>query len=84
MKNSSDTIGSRTRDLPTCSAVPQPTGLLRAPLQLLPTFNSLRVADASWRFGITCSVFFFSVGRYRLRQIEYELSAHRSTQLQLS
>ena len=25
MKNSSDTIGNRTRDLPTCSAVPQPT-----------------------------------------------------------
>jgi hypothetical protein len=24
MKNSSDTIGNRTRDLPTCSAVPQP------------------------------------------------------------
>jgi len=25
MKNSSDTIGNRTRDLPVCSAVPQPT-----------------------------------------------------------
>jgi len=25
MKNSSDTIGKRTRDLPTCGAVPQPT-----------------------------------------------------------
>jgi hypothetical protein len=25
MKNYSDTIGNRTRDLPTCSAVPQPT-----------------------------------------------------------
>jgi hypothetical protein len=24
MKNSSDTIGNRTRDLPDCSAVPQP------------------------------------------------------------
>ena len=31
MKNSSDTIGNRTRDLPTCSAVPQPTALRRAP-----------------------------------------------------
>jgi hypothetical protein len=28
MKNSSDTIGNRTRDLPTCSAVPQPTAAL--------------------------------------------------------
>jgi hypothetical protein len=25
MKNSNDTIGNRTRDLPTCSEVPQPT-----------------------------------------------------------
>jgi hypothetical protein len=25
MKNSSDTIGNRTRELPVCSAVPQPT-----------------------------------------------------------
>jgi len=31
MKNSNDTIGSRTRDLPVCSAVPQPNGLPRAP-----------------------------------------------------
>jgi hypothetical protein len=31
MKNSSDTIGNRTRDLPTCSAVHQPTALRRAP-----------------------------------------------------
>jgi hypothetical protein len=25
MKNSNDTVGNRTRDLPACSAVPQPT-----------------------------------------------------------
>jgi hypothetical protein len=31
MKNSNDTIGNRNRDLPTCSAVPQPTALPRAP-----------------------------------------------------
>ena len=31
MKNSSDTIGNQTRDLPTCSAVPQPTALPCAP-----------------------------------------------------
>jgi len=30
MKNSSDTIGNRTRGFPTCSAVPQPTALPRA------------------------------------------------------
>ena len=31
MKNSSDTIGNRTRDLTACSAVPQPTALLQCP-----------------------------------------------------
>ena len=31
MKNSSDTIGNRPRDLPTCSAVSQTTALTRAP-----------------------------------------------------
>jgi hypothetical protein len=31
MKNSNDIIGNRTRDLPACSAVPQPTTPPRAP-----------------------------------------------------
>jgi len=31
MKNSSDIIGNRNRDLPTCSAVPQPSARPRAP-----------------------------------------------------
>jgi chemotaxis signal transduction protein len=30
MKNSSDTIGNRTRDVPACRAVPQPTAPPRA------------------------------------------------------
>ena len=37
MKNSSDTIGNRTHDLPACSAVPQPTALLRAPTEMSTT-----------------------------------------------
>jgi hypothetical protein len=32
MKNSNDTTGNRTRDLPTFSAVPQPTSLPRVPI----------------------------------------------------
>ena len=32
MKKSNDTNGNRIRDLPACSAVPQPTELLRVPL----------------------------------------------------
>jgi len=35
MKNSNDTIGNRTRDLPACSAVAQPTAPLRAVILLL-------------------------------------------------
>ena len=31
MKNSNDTIGNQTRDLPACSAVPQPAAQPRAP-----------------------------------------------------
>jgi len=31
LKNSNDTIGNRTHDLPACSAVPQPTAPPRAP-----------------------------------------------------
>jgi hypothetical protein len=31
MKNSNDTIGNRTRNLPNCSAVPQPTAPPRTP-----------------------------------------------------
>jgi hypothetical protein len=31
MKNSNDNIGNRTRDLPACSAVPQPTAPPRVP-----------------------------------------------------
>jgi hypothetical protein len=34
MKNSTDTIGNRTRDLPAGSAVPQPTAPPRAPIGL--------------------------------------------------
>jgi len=32
MKNTSDTIGNRTGDLPACSTVPQPTAPPRAPM----------------------------------------------------
>jgi hypothetical protein len=35
MKNSNDTFGNRTRDLPTCSAVPQPTAPPRATIYIV-------------------------------------------------
>ena len=34
IKNSNDTIGNRNRDLPACSAVPQPTAPPRAPTRM--------------------------------------------------
>ena len=39
MKNFSDTIGNRTRDLPACSAVPQPIALPRAPNRITHSLN---------------------------------------------
>ena len=40
VKNSSDAIGNRTRDLPTCSAVLQPTAPPRAPYTTVRYINS--------------------------------------------
>jgi len=43
MKNSSYTIGNRTLDLSTCSAVPQPTAPLRVQVTICRFANNLRV-----------------------------------------
>ena len=48
MKNSNDTIWNRTRDLPACSAVPQPTALPRAPIKMVPYKNQLGGGDVEW------------------------------------
>ena len=52
MKNSNDTIVNRTRDLPACSAVPQPTAPTRAPHSVIirPNFILLNPEDGSNRF----------------------------------
>ena len=39
MKNSNDTIGNQTRDLPVCSTVPQPTAPPRAPVSKVVFIN---------------------------------------------
>jgi len=41
MKNSIDTIGNQTHDLPTCSTMPQPTALWHAPLKYCNAFKTL-------------------------------------------
>jgi hypothetical protein len=41
MKNSNETIGNQARDLPACSAVPQPTAPQRVPLNMWLCINHL-------------------------------------------
>jgi len=56
MKNSNDTIGNRTRDLPACSAVPQPTALPRAPiLPYIHSENTKRVSSLGLRIILLTS-----------------------------
>jgi hypothetical protein len=43
MKNSSDAIGNRTRDLPACSAAPHPTAPPRAALKQVAAILVIRV-----------------------------------------
>jgi len=45
MKNSNDIIGNRARDLPTGSAVPQPTATPRNPSLLQKVFRSSRFVN---------------------------------------
>jgi hypothetical protein len=52
MKNSNDTIGNRTRDVPACSAVPQPTAPPRSPGNFLErlskTMRDIRLVAVPW------------------------------------
>jgi len=52
MKNSSDTVGNQTRDLPACSVVPQPTAQLRV-LQI-----KLTLLNVQRTIGLPISQFF--------------------------
>jgi hypothetical protein len=68
MKHSNDTIGNRTRDLPTCSAVPQPIAPPRAPqnlplafrnsdlLSTFPTLPLSTVIKYFWLYGFPPSM----------------------------
>ena len=51
MKNSNDNIGNRTRDLPTSSAVPQPTTPLRALIDTCVRKVKLKVKESHYRPG---------------------------------
>ena len=47
MKNSNDTIGNRTRDLPACSAVNEPTAPPRAPTRASDMGKGLELLSTS-------------------------------------
>ena len=51
MKNSKETIGNRTRDLPACNAVPQPTAPPRAPTFLCMDIYYKFILHVSASFG---------------------------------
>jgi hypothetical protein len=52
MKNSNDTIWNRSRDLPVCSAMPQPTAPPRAPVHICKDINILEVIWLCDCYGI--------------------------------
>jgi hypothetical protein len=49
IKNSNDTVENRTRDLPACNTVPQPTAPLRAPFVYVPP---LKFQQRNWSLQI--------------------------------
>ena len=53
MKNSTDIIGNRTRDLPACSAAPQLNAPLRATVLIVPSFLCLDVLSGLFLAGLT-------------------------------
>jgi hypothetical protein len=78
MKNSIDTIGNRTRDFPTCSALPQPIALPRAPVwlssqpyyELLSFRNKFRIIKRTRCTNF--SILFWN----KILQVSYSSSAH--------
>jgi len=53
MKNSNGTIGNRTRDVPECSAVPQPNASARAPVLIVgKSFYQTRLASYLGNFDV--------------------------------
>jgi hypothetical protein len=68
MKNSSDTIENRTRGVPVCSAVSQPTAPPRAIFMMLATINNNKTSICEHKTG----VFYFNVLQL-LKMIAYQM-----------
>jgi len=72
MKNSNDIIGNRTRELPTSSAVPQPTAPPRAPLSscIRTNFSSSSYQVLFFFFAVTIYLPLFKCYSYLSRNAE--------------
>jgi len=62
MKISSDTIGNRTRDLPACSAVPQPNAPPRASIVMTDDLEMISKVETVYGVCKVLFVIFFSEG----------------------
>jgi hypothetical protein len=82
MKNSNDTIRNRTRDLPVCSAVPQPTTPLCAP------FNKILTKKSPFSLRLTqhtsCKVVYITEGYTKTSSNWYVLGVDFTQPLALS
>jgi hypothetical protein len=65
MRNSNDTVGNRTRDLPTCSAVTQPTAPPRVPL--------FEEREANYKSGTMIKMTVIT------KDVKFPLPGHRET-----
>jgi len=84
MKNSNDTIGNQTRNLPACSAVPQPTAPPHAPISCACThiypvqvhqFNPLKpeLNSICYLLALLGAHHFLHVSRIRVKLLTFRL-----------
>ena len=62
MKNSNDTIKNRIRDLPACSALPQPTAPPRDPGFIKLTYFKDFLKKVPVLYSVTCKYHYFEIG----------------------
>ena len=74
MKNSNDTIGYRTRDLPACSAVPQPTAHLSTTTQE-PKLSIVGVVSTSYIHS--SPTFLWELTKFYVRVASYVQHSHQ-------
>jgi hypothetical protein len=78
MKNSNDTIGNRTRDVPACSAVPQPTAPPRTPaiIRRNPIFSD----ELGTCSGLIFGIIWYTLMLHQMAHVHMTLSLPGNTQ----